>query len=531
MGSFRSKAEAEKLHGFSDALETTRKPATTFSISRCPYALQLLLLALLMVVAALLRFHAIGQKPIWIDEGVSIELARLDWYNFLRTLWRHEANMTLYYLLLRAWLPFGSSEGYIRALSVLPSLAAIPAVFALGRSMFDSRVGLIASFLLTINAYDVRYAQEARSYSLYPFLCILSSIYFLKCLQEPSPRNRVGHVLTSTLGIYAHFFAGFVVVAQWLSLRLLDRDDLQRPMKKNWRQFAVAVSPIALFIITTGTGVVRWIPRPGLSALKDCALFLTGNGGMLLALGFLAACILALLPLFRTTLVRRVSWESWRYRFLLLWLLFPILFIFLVSQLKPFFLVRYFVFTLPALVLLAACGLARLRSRWLLACALIFFAVLSLRAVSSFYQQDFDISREDWRLAARYLLNHAEAGDVVLFHQPIARMPYEFYRSVIPAATYPKVIYPEHGERLTYRDFYAGHAKDAFLESVPAQYNRLWVVLIYTQTASGPDPTTRFLTDLFGREYTRMQSSEFPGIELRLYERGDAQPTSSAQRR
>jgi hypothetical protein len=119
---------------------------------------------------------------------------------------------------------------------------------------------------------------------------------------------------------------------------------------------------------------------------------------------------------------------------------------------------------------------------------------------------------------------------VILFHQPIARMPYEYYRSRIPAAAYPKVIYPEDGDRMTYRDFYASRAKDAFLESVPARYNRLWVVLIYTQTAGGPDPTTRFLTDLFGREYTRMQSIEFPGVELRLYERDNAQP-SSAQRR
>jgi mannosyltransferase len=501
----------------SDTLERVRRPGTTYSTSRWPYAYPFVLLGILMVVAAVLRFHAIGQKPIWIDEGVSIELARLDWYNFLRILWRHEANMTLYYLLLRAWLPFGSSEAYIRALSVLPSLAAIPAVYALGRRMFDSRVGLIASFLLTINAYDVRYSQEARSYSLYPFLCILSSIYFLRCLPDPSPRNRVGHVLTSALGVYAHFFAGFVVVAQWLSLRRLDRGDVQQQMKKNWRQFAVAVSPLALFIITTGTGVVRWIPRPGLSSLKDCALFLTGNGGVLLALGFLAAAFVALLPVFRTALVRRVSWESWRYHFLLLWLLFPILFIFLVSQLKPFFLVRYFVFTLPALVLLAASGLARVRSRWLLACALIFFAVFSLRGVSSFYQQDFDISREDWRLAARYLLSHAEAGDVVLFHQPIARMPYEYYRSVIPAAANPTVVYPEHGDRLTYRDFYAGHAPDKFLESVCGRYPRIWVALAYNETPSRPDPTTRSITSIFGPEYASMQQANFPGIQLRLY--------------
>ena len=151
-------------------------------------------LILLTTAAALLDLHAIGQKSVWLDEGVSIELARLGWYNFLRILWRHEANMVLYYVLLRGWLVFGSSEAWIRTLSVIPAVATVPAVYALGRRLFDSRVGLIAALLLAVNAYEVRYAQEARSYSLYPFLCGLSSIYFLKLLQEPTRRNRIGHV-------------------------------------------------------------------------------------------------------------------------------------------------------------------------------------------------------------------------------------------------------------------------------------------------------------------------------------------------
>src|SRR5437016_11721660 len=114
--------------------------------------IELIGLAGIVVLGAVLRFHALGEKSVWIDEGVSIELARLDWYNFLRILWRHEGNMTLYYVLLRAWLPFGNGEGYIRALSVLPCLAAIPAIYALGRRMLNSGVDLIASLLLALNA-------------------------------------------------------------------------------------------------------------------------------------------------------------------------------------------------------------------------------------------------------------------------------------------------------------------------------------------------------------------------------------------
>src|SRR5581483_715435 len=170
----------------------------------------------------------------------------------------------------------------IRSLSVLFGLATIPAIYVLGRRMFGERAGMIAAFLLTVNAYHVRYAQEARSYELYPLLCILSSIFFLRFIEDPSRRNRIWHVTTSALGVYAHFFAGFVVVAQWISVRLLDPPEIQRRFHRNWRDFAIAISPLIVFVLTTGTGVLRWIPRPRLSDLLHIFDFFAGNGGLLL---------------------------------------------------------------------------------------------------------------------------------------------------------------------------------------------------------------------------------------------------------
>jgi mannosyltransferase len=477
----------------------------------------LALLATIVVIGTLLRFHALGEKNIWVDEGVSIALARLDWYNFLRILWRHEANMTLYYLFLRAWLPFGNSEAYIRTLSALFGIATIPAVFVLARRMFYARVGLIASLLLAVNAYAIRYSQEARSYSLYPLLCVLSAIYFVQFLQQPTRRNRIIYVVISVLSVYAHFFAGLLIVAQWISVRLLERNSVPAEIKSAWRQIAIAVAPLILFIATTGVGVLRWVPRPGLSDLYRCILFLCGNGGTTLVLLYLAAIAIAIAFGLRNRLRPSLTFEAWQYAFLSIWLAFPMLFVFLVSQLKPLFVIRYFVFTIPALVILAAAGLARVRPRIVLGALLIVFAFLSLRGDSRFYQKDFDISREDWRAASRYVLANSQPGDVIVFHQPLTRMPYEYYRSVTAGANPPAVIYPEHGDRLMFRDFYAGHAPDALLTSIPSRYTRVWVALSYNQLPTGPDATTRFLTELFASRFSSVKVQEFPGIEVRLY--------------
>ena len=56
--------------------------------------------------------------------------------------------------------------------------------------------------------------------------------------------------------------------------------------------------------------------------------------------------------------------------------------------------------------------------------------ILSFRGTAGYYKQDLDIQRDDWRAATQYLLNHAQPGDALLFHVPMGRMPYEFYRSL-----------------------------------------------------------------------------------------------------
>src|SRR4029077_17100879 len=117
----------------------------------------------------------------------SVEIARLSWHDFARLLWWREANMSLYYILLRGWLGFDLNSGinpfFIRSFSVLASLATLPAIFWLSRQLFDRRVGLIAVALLSCNAYSIRYAQEARSYSLFMLLPTLSSGFFIACVR------------------------------------------------------------------------------------------------------------------------------------------------------------------------------------------------------------------------------------------------------------------------------------------------------------------------------------------------------------
>jgi hypothetical protein len=486
------------------------------------------LLSALLAIAAILRFIYLARKSFWFDEGVSVQIARLDWYNFARILWRREANMSLYYLLLRGWLHLGHSEFFIRSLSVAASLATLPVLYWLGRRLFDRRVALIAALLLTFNAYHIRYAQEARSYSLFVFLGTLSSAFFLECLACPSRRNRLGHILASALAVYAHFYAVLLLMAQWLSLRFLDDEQLAPEpgraegfhWRNQWKWIAALTAPVLLFVATTGAGPLNWIKRPGFKDLYVYYRHMAGNGGLLLLLAYVVPALAAIIPMAGQLVRRRAAWPAWRYQFLLLWLLFPVLFTVLVSFARPMFVARYFVFCLPAFMLLAAAGLARLRQSWLLAPALVIMVALSLRGTLSYYDRDFDLDRDDWRAASYYILDHARPGDAIVFHIAMARMPYEFYKSIYPGqASGPAVIYPSRGGRLDYRDFMGKPSPD-FLQSVPEKYPRVWVVLkSYRSRDGNPDFTTQTLSQQFRNSYAVVDEKHFPGVEIRFYGR------------
>ena len=482
--------------------------------------LQLSLLALITGLAAILRFHALAAKSFWFDEGVSVAIARLDWYNLARILWRREANMSLYYLFLRAWLRLGGSEFCIRALSVLFAVVSIPVLYSLGKRLFDARIALLAAALLAVNAYHIQYSQEARTYPLMVLLCMISSLYFLKCLAYPSRGNRLIYILSGGLAVYAHFYSALVVLAQWLSLSFLDRQQVPRQIKNDWRWIALSISPVVAFIVATGAGPLRWVQRPGWKELWSFAIDFTGNGGPLLVLAYATAVVAAMPPAWRTLRVRRVPWGDWKYRFLWIWLAFPPLLMLLVSLAKPLFVLRYFISSLPALLLLAACGLARLRRPVMILPAFLFLLVFSVRGTISGYQQDIDIQRDNWRDTTRYLRERAQPGDALMFHVPMGRMPYEFYHSLsAPVTASPVVLYPHHADHITFLDF-VEKPDYPQLERLLPQHQRVWLVLNHAQTATGlPDTRSLELSQMLGGFYPTAQRSSFPGVEIILYSR------------
>jgi mannosyltransferase len=492
-----------------------------------------LTLLVLLASATIARFLCLTRKPLWFDEAFSVEVARISWGNFLRLLWWREANMALYYVLLRIWLPFGHSEFYIRSLSVVIAVATVPAIYWLARLLYDRRVALIAAALFAFNAYSVRYAQEARSYALFLLLATLSSGFLIAYVHEPVRRNRAGYVLVSILAVYAHFYALLLLAAHWLALRSLgtgegstDRTKLAPQLRRVWITIGVAVLPLLVFVAKTGAGPIRWIQRPGFHDLFEFFKHLAGSNRWPLLALCAVACIMAVAPLGKSLWARGQAWEVWRCQFLLLWLFFPVVLTVLLSFARPVFLARYMIFCLPALLILVAAGLARLRQSFLLAAALTLLLLLCMQGIFFVYGNDFDNERDASGAAATFILDHAQPGDAVVFHIAATRIPYEFVRSLrsgentaSPRFTDqlgPEILFPHNGTGLDYRDF-TGKPTQDFLRAAAPCHPRVWVMLMNNGPVGNPDATTVMLTKSLPETFPRMQQWQFAKVEVRLY--------------
>ncbi|MFZ3213482.1 MAG: glycosyltransferase family 39 protein [Terriglobales bacterium] len=486
----------------------------------------LLLLAATLAAAALLRFHLLAHKSFWFDEGISVEIARLDWLNFLHLLWQREMNMALYYLLLKFWLKFGISEFFVRSLSVLFGLAAIPVVYALGARLFRPRAGLLAALLLAVNAFHVRYSQEARAYTLLVFLSALCSWLFVRAIEEPRTRNWWLYTAASVLLVYAHFYGLLVVVAHGLSMAALPRQHRDGAgWFQSFRFFAYGVSPVAIFIWRAGAQPMNWLPRPNAAIVGHFFRSLAGNGGYPLLALYALAWILAVWARWRAKAVRPFGMGGWRYSFLIIWLTFPIVAVLVTSQFRSIFLARYLILCLPASVLLAAAGIARLRYRVLRFGMLLVMGALSVNGVFAYYQRDFDVGRDDWRTASRYVLAHAEPGDGVFFYTAPGRMTFEYYRSLAGKSIQdPEVLHPSSGERMSYRDFLVTPLAEVF-QNPPPPRKRVWLFLNEHRASGHMDMASEVLCAWHARRYKLLSQHSVDGIDLLLYGQ-DADPHS-----
>jgi mannosyltransferase len=484
----------------------------------------------LCVLAGFLGSLRLATKGLWHDEAFSDAVARLDPSTIWRVFTHGDSFNGLYYGLLHLWTRWGEGEAWLRLPSVSFGTGAVYVLFVLNRRLFGSPTAVIASILLAINPFFIRYLQEARPYALALLLVVLATYLLVLALEHPSMLRWIAYGGVCALAIWAHVFSAWVVLAHILSLPLRRSRPRLGHLAAGYGTCALLVAPLVVLVMLTDRLQRPFIGRPTLRSFGTLFLALTGGsdtsgaiGKLLLVAFFLASCV-ALVFVARVVMDPRKgprSPEAWRIVLVLLWLCIPILGTFAASTMwTPSFLPRYLIVALPALVTVAALGVSRLNPRVLRAAALAVLIALSIPPLVSYYRADFK-EGEDWRLAVAYVVRAERPGDGVVFLSRYGRRPFEYYLHRLDdgfglTPIYPGMPWGRYTPVLADLDTGSTAAAATRLENGAS---RVWVVLLWGGFANrhqDPRPLEAVLTREFEQEARRAFGSE---LEVRLYVR------------
>jgi uncharacterized membrane protein len=250
-------------------------------------------LAILLGIA--LRCHAPGRAIFWNDETwTSVWLTGLTWPEFVATMpadtttagalvaaldgpprkaaiatvaaIAHEdpKQPALYMLLVRLWADlFGRSPAALRGFSVLLGILGLGAMFLFLREWrADTRTAWIGTALLALSPWQLLYAHEARPYTLWVLMILVSNGLLLRARRTARRPDWLAYAASLAAGLFSHTFFALTIAAQalWMSHpRTRSRGD-----HRAWRGAALL-------------GVAAWLPWGVLLVLKFEQLL--GNTG------------------------------------------------------------------------------------------------------------------------------------------------------------------------------------------------------------------------------------------------------------
>ena len=180
------------------------------------------LVLLAVVVGVALRTYT--SSELWLDEALTVNVANVGWGDLFDTLLADGAP-PLFYVLLKAWIAvFGTGNVAVRALPAMFSVATIPLAWTAGKRRGGETVAVAALVLLATSPFAIRYATEARMYSLVALLVTCGWLAVTASLERPTPVRLGAAALSAGLLVLTHYWAFHLVGVTVVALALGRRD-------------------------------------------------------------------------------------------------------------------------------------------------------------------------------------------------------------------------------------------------------------------------------------------------------------------
>ena len=345
----------------------------------------------ILILASILRLYQLDYQSIWIDEIITMKECdpRLTFKESYDIMFVWENNPVLYYFSVKLFsILFGHTTFVVRLFSVIFGVLGVYMFYLIGKEIENKRVGLIAALLASVNYFFILYSQEARVYIMLIFLTVFSFYRLIKFIKNSTLKNALLYGLSLTLMINSHFFGLFLMVSQAVILFVF-LFDIEKSKRLSYCINAAIGGFLALFlwflvswkIFKIAADIQAfWIPAPTPDVITGIFKEFFGNSEAVLFL-IMILTVFYFIKVFSTkNELKRIRENNLIFGFVIIlcWILVTIYIPYLRSYLKiPMLTSRYLIVVLPAIVLLLAISINKIKAATVRNCIILLFLIAS----------------------------------------------------------------------------------------------------------------------------------------------------------
>ena len=241
-----------------------------------------------LVVAAGLILRFWTRSGLWLDEALTVDIARLPLHEIPNAL-KHDGAPPLYYYLLHFWIVlFGQSNVAVRSLSGVVAVLTLPVAWLCGRRLGGRAVAWTMLVLLASAPFAVYYATESRMYALVILLTGCGFLALQRAVAAPRPANLIAVAVVTAALLYAQYWSVYLVgmVVIWLVASIVRTRRRGHPESAPWAALIAVGAGCLLFVPwlptfffqTRHTGT-PWAAPPNFSAVINALTGFTDNQG------------------------------------------------------------------------------------------------------------------------------------------------------------------------------------------------------------------------------------------------------------
>jgi uncharacterized membrane protein len=201
-----------------------------------------------VVVAVGIALFFYTRSDMWLDEALTVNIARLPLHD-LRTALVHDGAPPLYYVLLHVWTGvLGDGDIAARSLSGLFAVGTLVVSWFAARRWFDTNVAWLTVVAMAANPFMIRYATEARMYTLEMLLIACGLVVVPRALEQPTFARLAPVTIVTAALVYTQYWTFYLVGVVVVALALVAW--LDRTHRR----------PALLTLAAIGTGILLFLP-------------------------------------------------------------------------------------------------------------------------------------------------------------------------------------------------------------------------------------------------------------------------------